>query len=111
MTTYRDAGPGSDGSAAAVAGTVFEDEAPEVARTYAEALLNAASTQGDDHVEAVLAEQKVFPQKSNLVQKKRVAKALLEGLEGLDPLDVHHLLVEYGKKDLKKKPEPSAAKA
>ena len=32
-------------------------------------------------------------------------QALLEGLEGLDPLDVHHLLVEYGKKDLKKKPE------
>ena len=64
----------------------------------------------EPYVEAVLAEQKVFPQKSNLVQKKRVAKALLEGLEGLDPLDVHHLLVEYGKKDLKRKPEASAAK-
>ena len=50
----------------------------------------------------------VVPQKSNLVQKKRVAKALLEGLEGLDLLDVHHLLVEYGKKDLKKKPEAGA---
>lgn len=59
----------------------------------------------EPYVEAVLTEQKVFPQKSNLVQKKRVAKALLEGLEGLDLLDVHHLLVEYGKKDLKKKPE------
>lgn len=62
----------------------------------------------EPYTEAVLAEQKVFPQKTNLVQKKRIAKALLEGLEGLDPLDVHHLLVEYGKKDLKKKPETGA---
>jgi endonuclease III len=62
----------------------------------------------EPYTEAVLDEQKVFPQKSNLVQKKRVAKALLEGLEDLDTLDVHHLLVEYGKKDLKKKPEPAA---
>ncbi|MBX3470594.1 MAG: hypothetical protein KF878_27315 [Planctomycetes bacterium] len=62
----------------------------------------------EPYTEAVLTEQKVFPQKSNLVQKKRVAKALLEGLEDLDALDVHHLLVEYGKKDLKKKPETGA---
>lgn len=64
----------------------------------------------EPYTEAVLDEQKVFPQKSNLAQKKRVAKALLEGLEDLDALDVHHLLVEYGKKDLKKKPEVSAKK-
>lgn len=61
----------------------------------------------DPYTEAVLAEQKVFPAKANLVQKKRVAKALLEGLEGLDPLEVHHLLVEYGKKELKVKPRPA----
>lgn len=61
----------------------------------------------DPYTEAVLAEQKVFPAKANLVQKKRVAKALLEGLEDLDPLQVHHLLVEYGKKDLKVKPKPA----
>jgi endonuclease III len=64
----------------------------------------------DGFTEAVLAEQKLLPAKSNLVQKKRVAKALLEGLEGLDPLDVHHLLVEHGKKDGKvKKPTPTAS--
>lgn len=62
----------------------------------------------DPYTEAVLTEQKVFPAKANLVQKKRVAKALLEGLEGLDPLDVHHLLVEYGKKELKTKPKPAS---
>jgi hypothetical protein len=62
----------------------------------------------EPYIEAALTEQKVFPPKANLVQKKRVAKALLEGLEGVDPLDVHHLLVEYGKKDLKKKPDAAA---
>jgi hypothetical protein len=62
----------------------------------------------EPYTEAVLVEQKVFPPKANLVQKKRVAKALLEGLDDLDPLDVHHLLVEHGKKDLKKKPDAVA---
>lgn len=57
----------------------------------------------DPHTEQALDEQKVFPPKSNLVQKKRVAKALLEGLEGLDPLDVHHLLVEHAKQAQKKR--------
>ncbi|RMG13330.1 MAG: hypothetical protein D6731_12420 [Planctomycetota bacterium] len=57
----------------------------------------------DPHTEAVLEAQKVFPPKATLAQKKRVAKALLEGLDGLDPLQVHHLLVEYAKRDLKRR--------
>jgi hypothetical protein len=57
----------------------------------------------DPHTEAAFEEQKVFPPKSNLVQKKRVARALLDGLEGLDALDVHHLLVEHAKKEPPKK--------
>jgi hypothetical protein len=55
----------------------------------------------DPHTEAVLEAQKAFPPKSTLAQKKRIAKALLDGLE-LDTLSVHHLLVEHAKKDLKR---------
>jgi len=58
----------------------------------------------DPHTEAVLEAQGVFPQKSTLTQKKRVAKALMDGLpDGIGPLEVHHLLVEHAKKDLKRK--------
>lgn len=57
----------------------------------------------DPHTEAVLESQKAFPPKSTLVQKKRVAKALVDGLDPLTPLDVHHLLVEYAKRDMKRK--------
>ena len=56
----------------------------------------------DPHTEAILEGQKAFPAKATLTQKKRVAKALLDGLE-MDPLSVHHLLVEHAKKDLKRK--------
>lgn len=51
----------------------------------------------DPHTEAVLESQKVFPAKSTLVQKKRVAKALLDGLD-VGPLEVHHLLIEHAKR-------------
>ena len=51
----------------------------------------------DPATESALEEQKVFPPRSTLVQKKRIAKALLDGLEGMDLLDVHHLLVEHWK--------------
>ncbi|MEZ6187630.1 MAG: hypothetical protein R3F62_21800 [Planctomycetota bacterium] len=58
----------------------------------------------DPHTEAVLEELKLLPAKSTLAQKKRLAKALLEGLpDDLGPLEVHHLLVEYMKKGTKKK--------
>lgn len=51
----------------------------------------------DPHTEAVLESQKVFPAKATLVQKKRVAKALLDGLD-VGPLEVHHLLIEHAKR-------------
>jgi hypothetical protein len=57
----------------------------------------------DPHTEAVLSQQKAFPAKSTLNQKKRVAKALLDGLEHLGPIGVHHLLVEHSKRDLKRR--------
>jgi hypothetical protein len=57
----------------------------------------------DPHTEAVLDAQKAFPPKATLLQKKRVAKALMDGLEHLGPLGVHHLLVEHAKKDLKRR--------
>jgi len=44
----------ADASAASVAGTVFEDDAPEVSRSYAEALVNAAEKAGQ--ADAVLDE-------------------------------------------------------
>lgn len=53
----------------------------------------------DPATEAVLEEQKLFPPKSTLVQKKRIAKALMDGLEGMDLLDAHHLLVEHWKQN------------
>jgi len=53
----------------------------------------------DPHTEAVLEAQKCFPPKSKLPEKKRVAKALLDGLEPLGPIEVHHLLVEHAKRD------------
>lgn len=56
----------------------------------------------DPHTEAVLEAQKVFPAKSTLVQKKRVVKALMDGFD-MHPLEVHHLIVEYAKRDLKRK--------
>jgi hypothetical protein len=56
----------------------------------------------DPHTEAVLDSQKVFAAKSTLTQKKRVAKALLDGLE-LGPLEVHHLLIEHAKRGAKGK--------
>ena len=52
----------------------------------------------DPHTETVLDQQRSFPAKSTLTQKKRVAKALLDGLEDLGPIGVHHLLVEHGKR-------------
>lgn len=61
----------------------------------------------ESHTEAVLEAQKAFPAKATVPQKKRVAKALLESMDPeFKPLDVHHLLVEYGKRELggKKKP-------
>ncbi len=56
----------------------------------------------DPHTEAVMEEQKAWPPKATLNQKKRTAKALLDGLE-MNPLDAHHLMVEHAKKDLKRK--------
>ncbi len=52
----------------------------------------------DPYTEAVLDEQKVFPAKANLAQKKKVAKALLDGMKDLGPNEVHHLLIEHGKR-------------
>lgn len=39
-----------------VAGTVFDEQALEVAHSYAEALIGAASKGGDEHVDAILGE-------------------------------------------------------
>ena len=52
----------------------------------------------DNATEEVLEEQKVFPQKATLAQKKKTAKALLDGLDDLTPIDVHHLLVAHYKR-------------
>jgi len=38
-----------------------------------------------------------------LPQKKRVMKALVEGVDGLDAIEVHHLIVEHAKRDLKRR--------
>ena len=56
----------------------------------------------DPHTESTLEAQKVFPAKSTLTQRKRVAKALMDGVEGMTPLDVHHLLVEHAKRETKR---------
>ncbi|MGE0710588.1 MAG: hypothetical protein AB7N76_27345 [Planctomycetota bacterium] len=58
----------------------------------------------DPHTEAALTEQKVFgPTVKTVPQKKRVLKALLDGIDDISPIAVHHLLVEYAKRDLKRK--------
>ena len=53
----------------------------------------------DPATESVLEEQKLFPPRSTLVQKKRILKALTEGLEGIDLIDAHHLMVEHWKQN------------
>ena len=58
----------------------------------------------DPHTVAVLTEQKLFgPTVKTVPQKKRVLKALLDGMEGMSPITVHHLIVEYAKRDMKRK--------
>lgn len=56
----------------------------------------------DPLTEEVFEEQKVWPPKSTLNQKKRTAKALLDGVDDMGLLDAHHLMVEYAKRDLKR---------
>ncbi|MCA8921757.1 MAG: hypothetical protein KDD82_08105 [Planctomycetes bacterium] len=77
---------------------------PPWAQTYVLVGLGLEKTlPWDPHTEAVLEELKLLPAKSTLAQKKRIAKALIEGLpDDLGPLEVHHLLVEYVKKGTKK---------
>lgn len=58
----------------------------------------------DPFTEEVLLEQDFFgADVKTLPQKKRVLKALVEGVDGLDTIEVHHLLVEYAKRDLKRR--------
>jgi len=58
----------------------------------------------DPFTEEVLLEQDFFgAEVRTLPQKKRVLKALVEGVDGLDTIDVHHLLVEYAKRDMKRR--------
>jgi hypothetical protein len=59
----------------------------------------------DPHTDAVLTEQKIFggPGVKTVPQKKRVLKALLDGLDDVDAISAHHLLVEYAKRDMKRK--------
>lgn len=58
----------------------------------------------DPHTDAVLEEQSLFGPKDRTVpQKKRVLKALMDGMDDISPVAVHHLLVEYAKRDLKRK--------
>lgn len=83
--------------------TIPSNELPPWGATYLLTGLGLdTSLPWDPHTEAVLEAQKVFPAKATLVQKKRVAKALMDGFD-MSPLEVHHLLVEYAKRDLKRK--------
>lgn len=77
---------------------------PAWAATYIQVGLGLdKSLPWDPHTEEVLEDLKLLPAKSTLTQKKRLGKALLEGLpDDLGPLEVHHLLVEYVKKGKKK---------
>lgn len=59
----------------------------------------------DPFTEEVLHEQKLFggTDTKTLPQKKRVLKAILDGVEGLSAVQVHHLLVEYAKREMKRR--------
>jgi F-type H+-transporting ATPase subunit delta len=99
---------------AAVQGTVLENHAPEVARTYAEALINAASKAGQadavlDDLDAIVAEVwRPFPQFANLLtspavqthDKERILRDTFEGK--VTPLVARflHVLNRHGRLNL-----------
>ncbi|MBL4845574.1 MAG: hypothetical protein JKY65_08620 [Planctomycetes bacterium] len=58
----------------------------------------------DPFTEEVFMEQDLFgAEVRTLPQKRRVLKALLESVDGLGTVEVHHLIVEYAKRDLKRR--------
>lgn len=58
----------------------------------------------DPFTEEVLHDQKlVGTDVKTLPQKKRLLKAILDGVDGLSAVQVHHLLVEYAKREMKRR--------